>query len=115
MSSTKPTTESPRSCRRYSTRCSAFAGTCVRGRQIDIASIRSVRLPLTVTRIGRVCGTGIGMACTHVVVLTANLSTMSSTAAAKRSHWKSGSKPVSSRNGWPSSSRASESVSRDGS
>jgi len=40
------------------------------GFQMDIESIRSVRLPLTVTPIGRVCGTGIGMEWTQVTLFT---------------------------------------------
>ena len=78
---------------------------CV-GFQTDIVSISSARLPLTVTLIGRVWGTGIGMACTQVCRLDLNSSMNSRTAAVNRSHWKSGSYPVSSRKGWPISSCA---------
>ena len=38
-----------------------------------------------------VCGTGIGMACTHVVEMTWNRSISPSSASANRSHGKSGS------------------------
>jgi hypothetical protein len=40
------------------------------GFHTECASVRSVRVPLTVVPIGRVCGTGIGIACTHVTVDT---------------------------------------------
>ena len=76
------------------------------GLQTDIESMSSIRLPLTVTPIGLVCGTGIGIACTQVVVFTLNRSMSCSTAAVNRSHWKSGSKPVRRRNCWPISSVA---------
>ena len=47
--------------------------------------MRSRRLPLTVMPIGRVWGTGIGMACTHVAEDTSSSATSCSTAAAKLS------------------------------
>ena len=56
-----------------------------------MASMRSARLPLTVTPIGRVCGTGIGIELIHVVDDTSSRSMSPSTAAPNRSHWKSGS------------------------
>ena len=52
--------------------------------------------------VGRVCGTPIGMAISPTVSRTANRSTTWPTAATKRSHWVSGSGPVSSRNEVPS-------------
>ena len=77
--------------------------------------MRSARLPLTVTPIGRVCGIGIGMALIHVVDDDLGaLDELRARLRVNRSHWKSGSKPVSSRNGWPSSSRARSSASRGG-
>ncbi len=79
-------------------------GTWVCGFQIDIASIRSLRLPLTVTPMRRVCGTGIGMECTHVTFLTLKRSIRPRTASVKASQRKSGSKPDRKRNGWRSSS-----------
>ena len=48
-------------------------------------------MPPTVTCSGRVCGTGIGMACTQVVLVTPNRSISPMTAAVNRFHWKSGS------------------------
>src|SRR6218665_3267397 len=113
-SSTKPAVGWPSSCSRYSTRCSTLAGNCVVGRHADSASVSSGRLPLTVTPIGRVCGTGIGIALSHVTEATPNVPMRCSTAATKRSHWKSGSYPLSRRNGCPMSSCASSRPSRDG-
>ncbi len=51
----------------------------------------SLRVPLTVVPIGRVCGTGIGIACTQVTDVTSYAAAKSSTASVKASHAKSGS------------------------
>lgn len=53
------------------------AGSLLVGFHTERASIRSSRVPLTVARIGRVCGTGIGIAWLHVVTETSNSSTRS--------------------------------------
>ena len=52
--------------------------------------------------VGLVCGTPIGIAISPTVNRTANRSATWPTAATKRSHWVSGSGPVTSRNADPS-------------
>ena len=84
------------------------------GRQTLIASMSSGRLPPTVTWMGRVWGTGMGMLCTQVTSATPNRSIRPRTARVKRSHWKSGSYPVSSRKGRPISSRPCDRTRVDG-
>ena len=68
-----------------------MAGTCVWGFHTECACASSERVPLTVVPMGRVCGTGIGMACTHVIVDTCRPSASPTTVSENASHAKSGS------------------------
>ena len=55
-------------------------------------AVISLRLPLTVVLIGRVCGTGIAIECTQVTPETANSSAKSSTVWANAFQAKAGSR-----------------------
>ncbi|COX07593.1 Uncharacterised protein [Mycobacterium tuberculosis] len=56
--------------------------------------------------IGRVCGTAIGTVPRPMVCRTPRRSASNRTAVMNRSHFRSGSKPASSRNGVPMLSRS---------
>lgn len=56
--------------------------------------------------IGRVCGTAIGTVPRPMVWRTPSRSASSRTAVMKRSHFRSGSSPASSKNGVPTLSRS---------
>ena len=99
MFTPKPTVSIPFSVKSTSSRLVTVACTSALGFHGEIPRIRSLREPCAVIGKGRVCGTGMGNAETSTTREGLTRWAMVSTAFSKRCHCRSGSAPVSSRNG----------------
>ncbi len=106
-----PTTSCPCWAIRYSSRLDALPGTWISVIHGWKSAISSPLLECAVSVTGRVCGTAMGTVPRPMVCRTSRRSASSRTAVMKRSHFRSGSMPASSRNGVPTLSRSAYKVS----